>query len=175
MKISKSFKIYIHIIIAIVFVFYQKIEASDLKNLLIHENPKKISQIKFKDFNLQDVDLADNEGKIMILNFWATWCAPCKEEMPSLNRLASILPDLMIYPIDLEKPDKEKTKIFFETLKLDNLEIFFDPEFNLAKKFKLRGVPTTVLINKRGEEFARVTGTLDFSNKKFLDFIKKYI
>ena len=97
MKISKSFKIYIHIIIAIVFVFYQKIEASDLKNLLIHENPKKISQIKFKDFNLQDVDLADNEGKIMILNFWATWCAPCKEEMPSLNRLASILPDVMIY------------------------------------------------------------------------------
>ena len=91
----------------------------------------------------------------MILNFWATWCAPCKEEMPSLNRLASILPDVMIYPIDLEKPDKEKTKIFFETLKLDNLEIFFDPEFNLAKKFKLRGVPTTVLINKRGEEFAR--------------------
>ena len=115
---------------------------------------KKISQIKFKDFNLQDVDLADNKGKIMILNFWATWCAPCKEEMPSLNRLASILPDVMIYPIDLEKPDKEKTKIFFETLKLDNLEIFFDPEFNLAKKFKLRGVPTTVLINKRGEEFA---------------------
>ena len=48
----------------------------------------------------------------MILNFGATWCAPCKEEMPSLNRLASILPDVMIYPIDLEKPDKEKTKIF---------------------------------------------------------------
>ena len=149
--------------------------AGQMKDFKINNRVISAPRIPFHDAHGNKKVLSDFEGKVLLINFWATWCAPCKEEMPSLNRLASILPDVMIYPIDLEKPDKEKTKIFFETLKLDNLEIFFDPEFNLAKKFKLRGVPTTVLINKRGEEFARVTGTLDFSNKKFLDFIKKYI
>ena len=78
MKISKSFKIYIHIIF--VFLITKNLFASDdfSKNIVIHEKPKAIKELKFKDFNLQDVDLTNKKGNIMIINFWASWCVPCR-------------------------------------------------------------------------------------------------
>ncbi len=83
MKISKSFIIYIHIIFA-TFISKSILADSDFsKNLVIHEKPKIIKELKFKDLNLQEVDLTNKKGNIMILNFWATWCAPCRREMPS--------------------------------------------------------------------------------------------
>ena len=88
MKISKSFKIYIHIIL--VFLISKNLLAAEdfSKNIVIHEKPLIINELKFKDFNLQDVDLTNKKGNIMIINFWASWCLPCKREMPSLEKLA---------------------------------------------------------------------------------------
>ena len=114
MQISKSIKLYTHIIIAIFFV--NKVLASETfsKNLIIHENPKILSKVEFKNLNLQDIDLAKNKGKIMILNFWATWCAPCKKEMPSLDKLSLYFKDkIIIYPINMEKPNREKNNKIF--------------------------------------------------------------
>ena len=85
MKISKSFKIITFIFIGFLFVNNPLTHAELPNNLVIHDKPKKITNITFKDINLQDVDLSKNKGKIMVLNFWATWCVPCKEEMPSLE------------------------------------------------------------------------------------------
>tara|TARA_Y100001958_G_C21183405_1_gene512912 strand:+ start:10 stop:540 length:531 start_codon:yes stop_codon:yes gene_type:complete len=172
MKISKSFKIYIHTILALFFLINISASSALPNNLIIHENPKIIKNVKFKDFNFQEVDLSKNKGNIVILNFWATWCAPCKKEMPSLNKLAVKFPNLRIFPINMENPDKSKSKAFFDELNLNNLDVFFDPEFNLAKKFRLRGLPTTILINKDGREFARVVGEIDFEDIKFINFLK---
>ena len=173
MKISKSFKIYIHILLAIFFVQNVNSESSLSNNIVVHKSPKLISELKFKDFNLQDVDLSENKGKIMILNFWATWCAPCKKEMPSLSRLAKDMPELKIFAINMEKPNQIKAKKFFDDLNIDNLDIYFDPKFNLAKKFKMRGLPTTILIDKNGNEFARIIGEIDFDTKDFKKIIRK--
>ena len=87
MKISKSFKIYIHILLAFFFTNYLYADSGLLKNVVIHDKPKVIKELKFKDVNLQEVDLTNKKGNIMIINFWATWCIPCKEEMPSLEKL----------------------------------------------------------------------------------------
>ena len=111
----------------------------------------------------------------MILNFWATWCAPCKKEMPSLEKLAKNHPDLKIFPINLEAPNKKRTSNFYKELEIVNLDIFFDPDFNLPKKFKMRGLPTTILIDKKGNEFGRVIGEIDFSSKEFYNLIEKYL
>ena len=103
MKISKSFKIYIHIIVLSLFS-QNLIGAEDFsKNVVIHEKPIAIKEIKFKDSDLLDVDLTNKKGNIMIINFWATWCAPCKEEMPSLDLLKnnSNLDNLKIFPINV--------------------------------------------------------------------------
>ena len=173
MKISKSFKTYIHTLIVIFFIGNVKAVANLNKNIIFYDNPKPIENLKFKDFNLQDVDLSENKGKIMILNFWATWCAPCKKEMPSLSRLAKDMPELKIFAINMEKPNQTKAKKFFDDLNIDNLDIYFDPKFDLAKKLKMRGLPTTILIDKNGNEFARVIGEIDFDTKDFKKIIKK--
>ena len=175
MKISKSFKIYIHIFA--IFFFAQQLlsETNYSKNIVVHKEPLDIGEIKFKDFNLNDVDLSKKKGNIMILNFWATWCVPCKKEMPSLEELSKLYPEITIYPINLEKPNKDKTKHFFENVNIKNLKIYFDPEFELVKSFNMRGVPTSSLINKKGKEFARIIGEIDFTDESFVNFLKKYL
>ena len=174
MEISKSFKIYIHIFA--IFFFTQQLlsETNYLKNIVVHKEPLDIKELKFKDFNLNDVDLINKKGNIMILNFWATWCVPCKKEMPSLSQLSKLYPEVTIYPINLEKPNKKKTKAFFESLNIKNLNIYFDPEFELVKSFNMRGVPTSILIDKKGKEFARIIGEINFFDESFINFLKKY-
>ena len=105
MKISKSFKITTFIFIGFLFVNNPFAYSELPNNLIIHDIPKKVTNIIFKDANLQDVDLSKNKGKIMVLNFWATWCAPCQKEMPSLEKLAQILPQIDVYPINMEPPN----------------------------------------------------------------------
>ena len=74
----------------------------------------------------------------------------------------------------MEQPNVKKTKKFFADLNIKKLSIFFDSNLNFVKEFKLRGVPTTVLLNKKGEEFARIIGEVDFQNKKFVKWLSKY-
>ena len=174
MKISKSFKVYIHILFAFFFAQNVNSESKLSNNIIVHENPIKISELKFKDFNLQEVNLTNKKGNIMILNFWASWCLPCKREMPSLEKLAQNYPEIKIYPINMEKPNKLRARDFYKSIGVTNLDIYFDPEFNLVKQFKMRGMPTSILINKEGMEFARVLGEIDFFGEELISFIKKY-
>jgi thiol-disulfide isomerase/thioredoxin len=147
-----------------------------LNNLAISENPKPISPIIFKDFSGNELNLKNYQGKLVIINFWATWCSPCKKEMPSLDRLyqSTDFENLKIFAVNVEEPNMQKTKNFFLDLNIKKLEIFFDKNLNFIKAFKLRGIPTTVLINKKGEEFARIIGEVDFQDKKFIKWLKKY-
>ena len=175
MKISKSFKIYIHIFVAFFFTQQLLSETNYSKNIALHKKPLEIKELKFKDFNLNDVDLTEKKGNIMILNFWATWCLPCKKEMPSLEKLSEEYPEIMIYPINLEKPNQDKTLKFFSDLEISKLNIYFDPNFSLVKIFNMRGVPTSILIDKNGQEFGRVIGEIDFFDKSFIKLLKKYL
>ncbi len=111
-----------------------------------------------------------------MLNFWATWCAPCKKEMPSLDYLIENpkLNNLKIFPINVGKDNIKNSKQFFKDLKIKNLNIYFDNEITLAKDFSLRGLPTTILFNKKGQEFARIIGSIDFEDIKFIEWISKY-
>ena len=175
MKISKSFKIYIYIFAAFFFAQQLLSETNYSKNIVLHKEPLEIKELKFKDFNLNDVDLTGKKGNIMILNFWATWCVPCKKEMPSLEKLSKEYPEIMIYPVNLEKPNQDKTLKFFTDLKISELDIYFDPSFSLVKLFNMRGVPTSILIDKDGKEFGRVIGEIDFFDKSFINLLKKYL
>tara|TARA_B100000768_G_C10980220_1_gene249479 strand:- start:18 stop:533 length:516 start_codon:yes stop_codon:yes gene_type:complete len=152
------------------------LEKPDLKNLVLIKNPKIYEDIIFKDINQKNVDLNDFKGKLIILNFWATWCVPCKEEMPSLDDLQSNtkLSNLKIFPINIGQEDVSKSEFFFKSLNIKNLEIYIDAPITLAKKFSLRGVPTTILFNKEGNEFARIMGSIDFNNEEFINWLKTY-
>ena len=147
-----------------------------LNNIVQYESPKPISSIVFEDFLGNEVNLDNYHGKLIIVNFWATWCAPCKEEMPSLDRLYQDdnFENLVAFAVNMEQPNTEKTKKFFTDLKIKKLGIFFDRNLHFVKEFNLRGVPTTVLINKKGEEFARAFGSIDFQDQKFLKWLSNY-
>ena len=151
-------------------------EKPDIKNLILIKNPKIYGNIIFRNINQKDVDLDDFKGKLIILNFWATWCAPCKEEMPSLDNLQSNsnFSNLKIFPINIDQEDKPKLKFFFKELNIQNLDIYIDAPITLAKKFSLRGIPTSILINKDGKEFARIIGSIDFNNENFINWLKEY-
>jgi thiol-disulfide isomerase/thioredoxin len=151
-------------------------ETTDFKNLIIKKDQKKYEDLSFLDADKKQVNLDDYRGKLVLLNFWASWCAPCKEEMPSLDSLQSNknLNNLQIFPINVGQDNQKKAKDFFEELDIKTLNIYFDTTITLAKKFQLRGIPTTILISKDGYEFARIIGSIDFESQKFIKWLSKY-
>ena len=153
------------------------IERPDIKNLIIHNEKKKIEKAEFFNSKNKKVNLNDYKSNIVIINFWATWCAPCKEEMPHLNQLKSKskFKDIEIIPINIADEKLKKSKEFFKELNINNLEIFYGSSLGLAKVFKLRGIPTTIIVDKEGYELARIIGFIDFENKSFLDWLSNHL
>ena len=151
-------------------------DISDIKNLVINKDLKKYDSLTILDDQNNQLNLDDYKGNLILLNFWATWCAPCKEEMPSLDLLQEqkSLDNLKIFPINVGQDNLENSRIFFEDLKIKNLKIYFDSPITLAKKFGLRGIPTSILMNKDGLEFARIVGSINFNEKKFINWLAKY-
>tara|TARA_B100000989_G_scaffold286588_1_gene255370 strand:+ start:14855 stop:15385 length:531 start_codon:yes stop_codon:yes gene_type:complete len=151
-------------------------EISEIKNLVIHEKQKKVENLSFKNRSNKDIFLNKYKKKLILINFWATWCEPCKEEMPSLDRLSidSSFKSLEIIPINIGQENLDKIEKFYNEIDIKNLNIFYDTDVKLAKSFLLRGIPTTVIINKNGKEFARIIGSIDFSDQEFKNWLLKF-
>ena len=151
-------------------------EVIDIKNLIINKELKKYENLSFLDDENNQIKLDNFNGKLILLNFWATWCAPCKKEMPSLDQLKlnKNLNNLIIFPINIGKDNLKKSLKFFDDLGIKNLNVYFDNPNTLAKKIGLRGIPTSILISKEGYEFARIVGSIDFSDKNFIKWLANY-
>ena len=148
----------------------------NIKNLIINKELKEYTNLTVLDDQNNQINLSDYKGNILLLNFWATWCAPCKEEMPSLDLLKSNkgLNNLKIFPVNVGQDNVKKAKEFFDDMNIKNLNLYFDENINLTKKFALRGIPTSIFINKNGKEFARVIGSIDFNEENFIEWLKLY-
>ena len=151
-------------------------DVSEIKNIVIHKDLKVYDNVIFLDKNDKKINIKEFNGNLLLLNFWATWCEPCKEEMPSLDRLQvnKNLSNLEIFPINISQESKKKVDAFFKGLNIENFEPYFDTPITLAKIFSLRGVPTSILIDKDGKEFARIIGSIDFDDKIFINWLKTY-
>ena len=173
---TTKFLVFFYLFFNVFLSISQANEDVPLHNIVQYESPKPISYVIFEDFLGNVVNLNDYTGSLVIINFWATWCAPCKEEMPSLDRLYqdNNFKNLFAFAVNMEQPNATKSKKFFTDLNIQKLDIFFDSNLNFVKEFKLRGIPTTVLINKKGEEFARIIGSVDFQDQKLLKWLSNY-
>ena len=151
-------------------------DVSEIKNIVIHKDLKAYDNVIFLDKNDKKINIKEFNGNLILLNFWATWCEPCKEEMPSLDRLQKNqnLSNLKIFAIDISKESKKKVDSFFKDLNIENFDPYFDAPTTLAKTFSLRGVPTSILIDKDGKEFSRIMGSIDFDDKIFINWLKTY-
>ena len=147
-----------------------------IKNIVIHKDLKTYDNVIFLDQNDQKINIKDFNGNLILLNFWATWCEPCKEEMPSLDRLQnnSKLSNIKIFPINISQESLKKINDFFKDLNIEYLEPYYDAPTTLAKALSLRGVPTSILFNTEGKEFARIIGSIDFEDQKFREWLISY-
>ena len=172
---------FIHLSFKIIFIYLlslscsYSIEAPNIKNLIIYEEKQKIKLFEFLNEAGNNVSLKDFKSELFILNFWATWCAPCREEMPSLNnlQLKNNENKIKIIPINIGGENLNNSKKFFEELNIDNLQVYIGDGAEIAKNLKLRGLPTTIFIDKNGYEFARIIGSIDFNSDKFLKWLNE--
>ncbi len=172
---------FIFIFIKIILLYFislsysYSIEAPNIKNLIIYEKKQKIKFFDFLNEAGNKVNLKDFESELIILNFWATWCAPCREEMPSLSNLQKLKDEkkLKIIPINIGGENISKSKKFFDELLIEELQVFIGDGAGIAKNLKLRGIPTTLFIDKDGYEFARIVGSIDFNSDEFLNWLNE--
>ncbi len=120
----------------------------------------------FKDAAGADKTLADFKGKTLVVNFWATWCGPCVKEMPLLDALQAKMggAKFQVLTISQDREGEKVAKPFFEKNNWKNLALFMDPPGRFQKDAKLRGLPTTLIVDKNGLEVARVEGEANWTS-----------
>lgn len=153
--------------------------ASDLREgdmrKLIFAEPKDVTDIPFTTPDGTELSLADFEGKTIVLNFWATWCAPCRKEMPSLAKLRTELggDDFDVVAV-ATGPKNEPKKIakFFAENDVSDLPVYLDPKSRFANDMGVRGLPITVILNAQGQEIARMRGDAEWASENAFEVLR---
>ena len=142
------------------------LRAGDMRKLVVHETPREASAVAIALPDGTSATLEDYLGKTIVLNFWATWCAPCRKEMPSLAELQLELDDseVVVLAVAVGRNDPDDVERFLSETGAENLAIAYDPKQAFASSFGVLGLPATVLIDPDGYEVARLTGDADWSS-----------
>jgi len=143
-----------------------------------YQPAKSINSVPDTQFLAGDgskVSLQDYRGKGVVLNFWATWCAPCVREMPQLDRLAALVRGNAIEVLTISEDRKGMVLApkFYEKNKLRDLPVLVDEKSELLRAFNIKGLPSTVLINAEGQEIGRVLGIAEWDSAETVDFVRK--
>lgn len=148
-----------------------------MRKLKILTEAQDLVEISFTDPAGNEHFLSDSNGKIRVVNFWATWCAPCREEMPALSELQTLLggDDFEVMAIATGRNRLAGIERFNEEAGVDNLPILLDPRGNLGARFGALGLPLTVILNREGQEIARLTGGADWVSDSALEIIRAII
>ena len=148
----------------------------ELEDFELSKEKQNISDLKFKDDEGKEISFSDFQDKILLVNFWATWCAPCIKEMPSLDRLKKkINKNFDVIAVSVDRDGVKKVKDFFNENKITNLEEYFDTKNSLAKEMNLIGLPTSFFINKKGDLIGYFQGDMEWDNNTVIEFINYLI
>ncbi|WP_254070172.1 TlpA disulfide reductase family protein [Acidisphaera sp. L21] len=149
-------------------------EIQGITALRLMSPPRKLD-LHFTDADGAPRSLADYAGKTVVLNLWATWCVPCVREMPALDDLAKLVArdDVVVLPVSSDRGGAAVVRRFYADHQIANLPVLLDPKNALAYSLKVRGIPTTLLINPQGEEVGWLEGAADWSSPDAVTVIRK--
>lgn len=142
-----------------------------------HEQPEPVPELQFVDGAGRAMTLADFKGKTVLLNLWATWCVPCREEMPSLDRLQANLgsPEFEVVPLSIDSGGLAVAKAFYQELGLTTLAVYADESGKAAQQLSAVGIPTTLLINREGQEVGRLVGPAEWDAPATMAAIRNFL
>ena len=136
----------------------------DMKKLALHDTPAAVPDAIFLDAADAEVPLSQWRGKWVVLNFWATWCAPCRKEMPSLLRLQQAVPDIAVLPVATGRNAVEGIERFYDEAGVQALPVLRDPKSEFARAMGVMGLPVTVILTPDGQEVARLIGDAEWDS-----------
>lgn len=139
--------------------------------------PRALPELPFQDAQGKPMSLADFRGKVVLLNVWATWCAPCRKEMPALDRVQQQLggPGFEVVALSIDSGGVAPVRRFYDEIGIRTLAIYVDPSTQAATKLKTIGIPTTLLVDREGRELWRKTGPAEWDGPKHLESLRRNV
>lgn len=146
-------------------------------NLVFQDKPQSLPDISFQDADGINHHLHDFHGKTILLNLWATWCFPCRQEMPTLDRLQANLGSdkFQVVTLSIDTEGIDKVRKFFADLNIQHLPLYIDSSMKVAADLGASGLPTTLLINPDGQEIARLVGPAEWDSADMQTTLKRHI
>lgn len=152
-------------------------DSSDALKFSFFDQPRVVPGLQFADADGRSLSLRDFRGRPILLNVWATWCVPCRNEMPALDRLQAKIgaSQLLVLPLSIDRQGLPVVKKFYEELGLTLLGIYIDQSGNATSVLNTVGIPTTLLIDSDGREIARKIGPADWDGPEMVALIREHI
>ena len=141
------------------------------------EKPRPLPELRFVDGEGRALTIADFRGRLVLLNIWATWCVPCRREMPTLDRLQAKLggPDFEVLALSIDRQGLAVVKAFYEELGLEALRVYVDASTNTTSDLGIVGIPTTLLVDRKGDEIGRLVGPYEWDSPEMISFLGEQI
>ena len=141
---------------------------------LIQGEREPLPELRFSDLDGNESSLDDFKGKVVVLNLWATWCAPCREEMPALDRLQAMFPkdEMTVLALSLDRGDNAKVEQFLREVGVGHLSVYRDPQAAAARILRVPGLPATILVDRQGREAARKLGIDQWDGEAAVSAVK---
>jgi len=151
--------------------------AGDMRGVVLHETPVASSELPFRLMDDSEGSLADYAGQYVLLNFWATWCAPCRHEMPSLNALQQELggEDFQVVTLATGRNPPQAIRRFFDEEGITDLTTYRDINQQIAREMGVLGLPITVILNPEGQEIGRLRGDADWFSDEAVALMRAVI
>lgn len=155
----------------------QELAVGEMRNVTIASNPEPLKDFTFLNAAGETLSISSFQGKTILINFWATWCAPCKKEMPSIDRLQGELGSdaFEVVAISQDIQGIERVQKFLKALKIEHLKAYNDKSLKSGRAAGVFGLPATLIINKEGLEVARLVGPAEWDEDEAIALIKAVI